>query len=118
MNWKTINHEHKSGLFGDLLSYGCLCRQFYYFIQTFSKYFFYRSKNISYYRKDRLKNSVFLSLSACTKRSARKLNQRCVQNDAKLRSGVRDLEPNKHQLLHRIQSIRTFTNLNFKFQLK
>jgi len=31
-------------------------------------------------------------------------------NDAKLRSSVKDLERNKQQLLHRIQSIRTFTN--------
>ncbi len=28
-------------------------------------------------------------------------------NDAKLRSGVKDLEQNKHQLLHRIASIKT-----------
>jgi len=33
------------------------------------------------------------------------------KSDAKLRSGVKDLERNKHQLLHRIQSIRPFTNL-------
>jgi hypothetical protein len=29
------------------------------------------------------------------------------KSDTKQRYGVRDLEPNKHQLLHRIQSIRT-----------
>jgi len=38
---------------------------------------------------------------------ARKLNPHCVKNDAKLRSGVRDLEQDKHQLLHRVQSVRT-----------
>jgi len=30
----------------------------------------------------------------------------CI-NDAKLRSGVLDLEQNKHQLLHRITSVKT-----------
>jgi len=30
----------------------------------------------------------------------------CI-NDAKLRSGVLDLERNKHQLLHRIASVKT-----------
>ncbi len=34
----------------------------------------------------------------------------CI-SDAKLRSGVKDLERNKHQLVHRIQSVWTFTNL-------
>jgi len=29
------------------------------------------------------------------------------KSDAKLRSGIRDLEQNKHQLLHRIQSVWT-----------
>jgi len=28
-------------------------------------------------------------------------------------SGVRDHKQNKHQLLHRIQSVRTFTNLQY-----
>ncbi len=31
------------------------------------------------------------------------------------RSGVRDHKRNKHQLLHRIQSVRTFTNLQYLF---
>jgi len=29
------------------------------------------------------------------------------------RSGAEDLKRNKHQLLHRIQSVRTFTNLQY-----
>ncbi len=31
-------------------------------------------------------------------------------------SGVRDHKQNKHQLLHRIQSVRTFTNLQYNLE--
>jgi len=36
----------------------------------------------------------------------------CI-NDAKLRSGIQNLERNKHQLLHRITSIKDTTNLQY-----
>jgi len=62
------------------------------------------------YCKDRLKNSVFLSPSVCTKRSIllrRETQPTLYISDAKLRSGIQDLERNKHQLLHRIASVKT-----------
>jgi len=65
---------------------------------------------LAHYRNDRLNNSLFLSPSLCTnglsylgKETRPKL---CI-NDAKLRSGILDLERNKHQLLHRIASVKT-----------
>ncbi len=68
------------------------------------------------YHKDRLKNSVFLSLSVCAKRSI-VLGQGnltdAVYKDAKQKSSVKDSEQNKHQLFHRLQSVRTFTNLQY-----
>ncbi len=68
------------------------------------------SKSFSGYHKDRLKNSVFLSPSVCTKRNillGQETWQSLCINNAKLRPGVKDLERNKHQLLHRIASVKT-----------
>jgi len=63
------------------------------------------------YCKDRLNHSVFLSLSCMYKRSIflgrEETWHKLCKSNAKLRSGIRDLERNKHQLLHRIQSIWT-----------
>jgi len=68
----------------------------------------------SNYRKDRLNNLVFLSPSFCTKLSI--LFGQGNSTDAVLQVcqaslGVISLGTNKDQLLHRIQSIQTFTNL-------
>ncbi len=60
------------------------------------------------HRKDRLNDSVFLSL--CTNGLSylgKETQSRLCINNAKLRSGVRDQEWNKDQLLHRIQSVWT-----------
>jgi hypothetical protein len=66
------------------------------------------------YRNDRLNNLLFLSPSLCTKRSILfgqgNSTKLCLKRH-QANSGVRSLGTNKHQLLHRIQSIQTFTNL-------
>jgi len=64
------------------------------------------------YRKDILNHLVFLSLSCvyktvCISYSGKETRTKLCISDAKLRSGIRDLEQNKHQLLHRIQSLWT-----------
>jgi len=41
----------------------------------------------------------------------------CI-NDAKLKAGILDLEQNKHQLLHRIASIKTPLVYNMMFNFK
>jgi len=56
------------------------------------------------------RKAVFLSPSVCTKRSillGKETRPTLCINDAKLRSGIQDLEQNKHQLLHIIARIKT-----------
>jgi len=64
----------------------------------------------SYYHKDRLKNLVSLSPSLYTNGLSYLGKETwptlCI-NNAKLRSGMNNLEQNKHQLLHRIASVKT-----------
>jgi hypothetical protein len=63
-----------------------------------------------FYHKDRLKNLVFLSLSFLQNGPSYFGEETQVMqfiNDAKLRSGIGDLRWNKHQLLHRITSVKT-----------
>jgi len=70
--------------------------------------------NPNMYGKDRINKLVFLSPSFCTNGlsySGKETQPTLCIKDAKPRSGVVDLRQNKHQLLHRMQSVRTFTNL-------
>jgi len=68
------------------------------------------------YRNDRLNNLFSLSLSLCTKRSIlfRQGNSTklCLKG-RQANPGIRSMGTNKHQLLHRIQSVWTFTNLQY-----
>jgi len=68
----------------------------------------------SYDRNDRLNNLFSLSPSICTKRyillGRGNLTKLCLKG-RQANSGVGPIGTNKDQLLHRIQSIRTFTNL-------
>ncbi len=62
--------------------------------------------NLPMYRKDRLKNLVFLSPSLCTNGlsylgKATQLTL-CIK-DAQPRSGIKEQRQNRHQLLHRKQ---------------
>ncbi len=63
-----------------------------------------------WYSKGRLNDSVFLSPSSCTKRSILfgqgNLIDACI-NNSKLRSSIKDLRWNNHQLLHRITIVKT-----------
>jgi len=73
-----------------------------------------------YYRKDRLKNSVFLSLSVCTNGlfySGEETRPKLCLKGRQANSGASSLGTNKQQLLHRIQSVQTFTNLQ-KYRYK
>jgi len=54
------------------------------------------------YRKDRRIHYAFLHPSYIVKRS--------ILTEAKL-TGVRNVKDNKHQLLYRVASVRTFTNI-------
>jgi len=70
------------------------------------------------YRKDRLNNLLFLSPSLCTNGLSyldkETQPKQCI-NDAKLKSGIIDLKQSKHQLLHRIASVKTpLTSIVFK----
>ena len=68
------------------------------------------------YRKDKIKNSVFLSLSLCTKRSilfGRGNSTKLCLKGRQANTGVTSIGTNKDQLLHRIQSVRIFTNLQY-----
>ena len=69
------------------------------------------SVSVKMYRKDRFKNLVFLSPSLCTKWSIlfgqEKLDRRCVNRCQASKLGFISWDPNKHQLLHRVASIKT-----------
>jgi hypothetical protein len=47
---------------------------------------------------------------------ARKLDRRCVKGRQASGVNVMTQETNKHQLLHRIQSVKTITNLQYLYR--
>ncbi len=68
------------------------------------------TSNLStWYNKDRLNNLVSLSPSCMygLSYSGKETQPKLFKIDSKLRSGVRYCYTNKHQLLNRIQSVRT-----------
>ncbi len=68
------------------------------------------------YCKDRFNNSVSLSLSVCTKRSVLfgwRNSTVSLYKQCQTRFGISSLGRNKDQLLHRIQRLGTFTNLQY-----
>ncbi len=76
---------------------------------------------LSSYRNDRLNNLVSLSPSLCTKQSillGRGNSTTLCLKGRQANSGVRTIGTNNDQLLHRIQSVRTFTNLQYSKQSK
>ncbi len=61
-----------------------------------------------------------LSLSVCTNGlsySGEETRPQAVYKATPNQSGIRDLKRNKQQLLHRIQSVWTFTNLQYLYTL-
>ncbi len=73
------------------------------------------------YCKERLNNSISLSPSLCTKWSilfGQGNLTNTVFNWCQAMFGIVSPGTNKYQLVHRIQSIRTFTNFQYKFVLK
>ncbi len=68
------------------------------------------TSDLKLYLKDRLKKLVVLSPSFCINSLSylgkENLQTLCI-NDAKPRSSIKDLRQNKHQLLHRITSVKT-----------
>ena len=73
-----------------------------------------------YYRKDRFNNLVFLSPSLCTKRSllsGRGNLTNAVFKRMQAKLGLITLRTINDLLLHRIQSVGTFTNLHYFYEL-